>query len=236
MTKMYEFPLDRKKFNSKGAMYAYIEENYSNMLSDDMPPSRLYFNLKYNKASGKCVMTGKPTVWNNITERYERFADEKAKQAYREMFKNRMMKRYGATHILNQPEQQKKMLDNRKISSDYKWSDGKTTRTNSKLEEKFLTFVESVYNFNADCFTEPPTIYYRLDQDTSAFYLPDFYIPSLNLIIEIKGSNPHYQERDSGKEALKAKFTKEEGFSFIQINDENYLEFNDYFRKNVLEN
>ncbi|BDH16486.1 MAG: hypothetical protein [Bacteriophage sp.] len=217
-------------------MYSYIEENYSNMLNDETPPSRLYFNLKYNKSEGKCVMTGKPTKWNPVTEKYERFADEKAKEAYREMFKKRMLTKYGKTHILDEPEQQKKMLSNRNISIDYTWSNGDITRVNSKLEKDFLSFVESTYNFNSQCFTEPPTIYYSLNKEVTSFYLPDFYVPSLNLIIEIKGSNPHYQERDSYKEKLKENATIKEGFNFIQINDNHYIEFNKFFLDNVINN
>lgn len=236
MSKTYTFPLDRKKFSTKGALYAHIEESFPNLINDDMPPSRLYFNLHYGKTTGKCVMTGKPTKWNTITERYERFADDKAKEAYRKMFKERMLRTYGKVHLLTDPEQQKKMLNNRSISDDYTWANGETTRTNSKLEGNFLLFLESTYKFNATCFMEPPTIYYKLDDSAAAFYLPDFYIPSLNLIVEVKGSNPHYQERDKGKEALKERYTKKEGFEFIQVNDENYLEFNDYFLRNVLLN
>lgn len=234
-TQIYRCPLDGKKFNSKPSLYAHLEENYSNLLSERMSAARLYFNLKYKKKSGKCVMTGKETEWNETTERYERFANEKAKNEYREMFKRRMKLKYGKTHILNDPEQQKKMLSNRKISSDYKWNDGQTTRVNSKLEIQFLNFVEATYNFTANSFTEPPTIYYSIDKKTnSSFYLPDFFIPSLNLIIEIKGSNPHYQERDKVKEELKKQATINEGFDFIQINDDNYIDFHTYFLKNVL--
>ena len=234
--KTYVFPLDKSKFNSKPAMYDYIEENYPNMVSTDMPPSRLYFNLKYKKTAGKCVMTGKPTVWNNTTERYERFFDEKARQDYREMFKRRMLSKFGKYHILDDPEQQKKMLNKRAISIDYKWNNGEITVVNSKLEEKFLLFLETTYGFTKSCLTEAPTIYYKLDNGTSSFYLPDFFIPSLNLIVEIKGSNPHYQERDSHKEVLKAKYTGGEGFNFVQINDENYLTFNAFFLKTVIQN
>lgn len=234
LTTKFIFPLDKKSFATKGALYAHIEENYRNLLSESMPPARLYFNLKYNKTVGKCVMTGQPTNWNPVTEKYERFASEKARLAYREMFKERMKAKYGKTHILDDPEQQKKMLNNRSISIDYKWNDGEITKVNSKLEEKFLAFIESTYRFTKGCLEEPPTIYYKLDHGTSSFYLPDFYIPTLNLIVEIKGSNPHYQERDSYKELLKAKSTREEGFNFIQINDENYIEFNKFFMENVL--
>lgn len=236
MSKTFTFPLDKKKFNTKGSLYAYIETNYSGMLSDEMPPSRLYFNLKYGKTVGKCVMTGKPTKWNETTERYERFYDEAARQAYRDMFKQRMKAKYNAYHLLDDPEQQKKMLDSRSISIDYKWNDGTVTKVNSKLEEKFLEFLENIYQFHSEAITEAPTIYYKIDSNTSSFYLPDFYIPSLQLIIEIKGSNPHYQARDEQKEILKAKATIAEGFNFIQINDEKYIEFHKFFKEKVLEN
>lgn len=231
---VYTFPLDKQKFKTKQALYQHIEENYSHMVTEDMPPSRIYFNLKYNKTEGKCVMTGKPTKWNNATERYERFADENARKAYREMFKKRMKSKYGKTHILDDPEQQKKMLGNRKISLEYKWNDGRISVVNSKLELSFLNFLENTYRFNKDCLMEPPTIYYTIGKNTSSFYLPDFYIPSLNLIVEVKGTNPHYQNRDSYKEELKASATRSEGFNFIQINDENYIEFNSFFYNQVI--
>ena len=232
--KTFRFPLDGKKFDNKHSLYEHIERSYGNLLSDEMPASRLFFNLKYKKTNGRCVMTGKPTKWNNTTERYERFADEKAADAYREMFKKRMLSKYGKTHILNEPEQQKKMLDNRKITTDYKWEDGSVSRVTSKYERDFLEMLESTYGFTQQALSEPPTLYYSLSKDQTAFYLPDFYIPSMNLIIEIKGSNPHYQQRDSHKENLKGSSATKDGFEFLQINDMNYLEFHRYFLENVL--
>lgn len=233
--KKFTFPLDRSKFTSKPLMFQYIEDKYPELLSDEMSPSRLYFNLKYNKTHGTCVMSGKPTQWNEITQRYERFAGEKERLAYREMFKRRMIGKYGKEHILDEPEQQKKMLDNRGISQEYTFSNGSIWKVNSQYEINFLSFVDSSYCFTADCFSEPPTIYYKIDKDVH-FYLPDFYIPSLNLIIEVKGSNPHYQQRDAFKEKLKAEATKKEGFDFLQVNDNIFMKFNGYFKTNVLEN
>ena len=234
-SKQFVFPLDKKKFSSKPLMYAYIEENYSNMLSEEISPARLYFNLKYNKTEGKSVISGKPTPWNEVTERYERFADEEERKQYRQLFRSRMIKKYGKDHILDEPEQQKLMLQNRSISKEYKWGNGETSVVNSLYEFDFLNFVEGIYHFNKSCFTEPPTIYYK-DGDNMNFYLPDFYIPSLNLIVEVKGSNGHYQNRDSYKEKLKASATIKEGFNFIQINDRNYTPFNIFFKKQVLDN
>lgn len=236
MSKLFKFPLDQKKFKTKGELYNHIETHYPNLINDDMPPSRLYFNLKYGKTEGKSVISGKPTKWNNITERYERFVDDSEREQYRKMFKERMMQKYGKVHILDDPEQQKKMLSNRKISIDYKWNDGSISIVNSQYEYDFLNFIESSYQFNKDCFTEPPTIYYKLPNGNTSFYLPDFYIPSLNLIIEVKGTNNHYQTRDGYKEDIKAAATRKEGFEFLQLTDRMYISFNTFFKKHVLDN
>lgn len=230
----FTFPLDKKKFSSKAQMYDYIERTYPHLLSDDMPASRLYFNLKYNKTVGRSVISGKPTKWNPITERYERFANDHEKALYVKEFKARMKAKYGKEHLLGDPNKQKEMLSNRTISIDYRWQDGTVSRVTSKLERDFLDYLESVYHFTPDMLCEPPTIYYK-DGERASFYLPDFYIPSLNLIVEIKGSNKHYQERDSYKEVLKAEATKKEGFNFLQIQDNYFNEFNLFFKENVLE-
>ena len=169
MAKQFICPLDRKRFGSKASLYSHIESTYPNLLSESMSPARLYFNLKYQKTQGKCVMTGKPTAWNETTERYERFADEAARQAYREMFKNRMLSKYGKTHILDDDEQQRKMLDSRSITKDYQWSDGSVTKATGKNEEDFLKMLDSAYGFKASYLTKPPTIYYRIDKSTSSF-------------------------------------------------------------------
>jgi hypothetical protein len=235
MAKQFVFPLDKAKFSTKAQMYAYIEEKYPNLLSDDMSPARLYFNMKYKKTHGRSVLSGKPTPWNEVTERYERFANEEERIQYRDDFKKKMMAKYGKFHILDDPEQQKKMLDNRSISKDYVWNNGDVTRVTGDYEFDFLKYLEVVYKFNAQCFAPPPTIYYK-QGDVASFYLPDFYIPSLNLIIEIKGSNGHYQARDEYKEELKAKATKDEGFEFIQLTDHIFLPFNEYFARTVINN
>ena len=44
---------------------------------------------------------------------------------YREQFKKRMIDKYGRVHLLNDPEQQRKMLQNRKISGYVEFKDGK---------------------------------------------------------------------------------------------------------------
>ena len=88
-----------------------------------LPAKQVYFNWRnrypLNKKTGTCVMTGRPTKFNLTTGRYDRLADDNAKEQYREMFRKRMIKVYGTDTLLTDPEHQKKMLANRKISGVY---------------------------------------------------------------------------------------------------------------------
>lgn len=228
------FKYEGKSFLSKQALFSYIEETKKDELEKlQWEPSRYWFFVKYGKRQGTSVISGKPTEWNNVTERYERFADEAEKKLYVEEFQKRMVKKYGSTHLTDRPEFQKKMLDGRKIMQVYEWKNGDKTNVTGTYEKHFLHFIESVYNFNKKCFSDPPTIFYKDNVETH-FYLPDFYVPSLNLIIEIKGGNEHYQNRDKAKEILKQNATEALGFDFLQINDKIYTTFNTYFLNNVL--
>jgi hypothetical protein len=101
-------------------------------------------------------------------------------------------------------------------------------------EDHFLHFLESVYQFKAEYLAEPPTIFYKDETGKVRFYLPDFFIPSLNLIVEVKGSNEHYQQRDAHKEEMKREATLREGFEFVQIQDKFYSPFNIFFHDKVL--
>jgi|JI10StandDraft_1071094.scaffolds.fasta_scaffold62618_5 hypothetical protein len=227
------FPLDGKKFTEKNLMYEYIENNYSYLLNDDMSAKRLYFNLKNKKLVGKCVMSGKPTKFNETTEKYERFHSDVEKELYRKEFIARMKTKYGTAHLLNSPEQQSLMLKNRSISKNYIWKNKKVTVVTSQYEYDFLEYLESTFNFEESSLAPPPTIYYKDTDGTERFYLPDFFIPSMNLIVEIKGTNNHYQKRDAYKEKLKETAVLKNKFSFIQINDREYSKFNLFFTKHV---
>lgn len=333
--KTYKY--EGKTFMNKRALYDYIEENKKEELEKlGWEASRYWFFVKYGKKEGKSVISGKPTKWNPVTEKYERF-NEDEKEEYVRQFQERMKGKYGITHLTKTPEQQKKMLSNRSIGTEYRWRDNSVTMVTGTYEHHFLHFLEFVYNFKKEYLSEPPTIYYReklnsdervlgiineikdvklfgsrmngnyrpdsdvdvvyfilgnedyTEIDSSAFheknikafnekrkeiqnrlgknpdtgepynlqlvgmyeirnfkidevfrdkvrfYLPDFFIPSLNLIVEVKGSNGHYQERDAYKEELKQKATIDEGFDFVQINDKHYSSFNRFFAEKVIQ-
>ena len=142
-----------------------------------------------------------------------------------------MIGKYGKVYLTDDPEQQKKMLANRKISGKYRWSDdsGEIVYTGS-YELDFLKLCDLVLNLN---FTDisapsPHTYTYKYEQKDH-FYIPDFFINSLNLEVEIKASdNKHHKivAVDHVKEKLKDDVMRsQKAFNYIKIYDKDYREF-----------
>jgi hypothetical protein len=197
-------------------------------------PAQIYFNHKYKKSGGKCIIDGKPTEWNEATERYDRLCSDKCREKYREMFKERMMKVHGKTTLLDDPEVQKKMLDNRKISGEYTWSDGKSkTKYTGTYEHEFLEFLDIFLHFKpSDVISPAPQIFYYEYGGKKRFYIPDFYISSINTIIEVKAyDNKHYRARDEAQEKAKDRAVLKSSFNYVKVHDKEYDEFFDYLMK-----
>lgn len=219
----------------KPALYNHIEDKHPNAIPEGTSVSQLYFNLRNNKTQGSCVICGGETEWNEATERYERFDKESCREKYREEFKQRMLDKYGKVHLLNSPEQQKKMLKNRSISGVYLWSDGRTrTEYTGSYELDFLKFLDIFLNMNpTDVMAPAPQVFYYNDEDgTKRFYIPDFYIASINTLVEVKdgGDNPnnHHnrQNIDGRKEKLKDEIMRnQKQYNFVKVTNKNYSIF-----------
>jgi hypothetical protein len=86
-----------------------------------------------------------------------------------------------------------------------------------------LDFLEKYYTKFTDIRNGPTIIY--IFEDKEHYYFSDFYIPSLNLIIEIKSS---WIIEKQGKDIIKIKEKAiiAKGLNYIMIVDKNYDEFN----------
>jgi len=215
----------------------HLETKHKDFLPEGFSGWRYYYYQKTGKLNGKCVICGHETEWNETTHKYNRFCNNpKCKCKYREEFKKRMIGKYGKVTLLNDPEQQKKMLANRRISGEHIWS------TNPKIkipytgsyEREFLEFLDLDLNFDPEDIIAPsPHTYYYEYEGAKHFYIPDFFIPSLGLEIEIKdgGSNPNthhkIQDVDKVKERLKDAVMKsnKSTFSYLKIEDKNHFKF-----------
>ena len=137
----------------------------------------------------------------------------------------------GKVNLLGDMEQQKKMLQNRKISGVYTWSDGKTKINYvGTYELDFLKFLDQELHWLAsDILSPSPHTYNYKCSGKDHVYIPDFYLPSINLEIEIKSSiRMDKQNVDSkAKEIEKNKLMEScsNTFNYIIIYDKKYDDF-----------
>ena len=224
-------PICKRMYVSKLAIYSHIEAQHSDQLPDGMSGGEFYYRLIHGHG-GRCVICHKDTLWNYKTNKFKRFCENPAcKKKYKETFRKRMIGKYGKPYLTDDPEQQRKMLAKRKISGVYQWSDGVgAIPYTGTYELDFLKYCDLILDMECSdiCAPSPHTYVYKY-QDTNHFYIPDFYIESLNLEVEIKASdNMHHKivAVDHVKEKLKDDVMKtQKVFNYIKIYDKNYTDF-----------
>ena len=224
-------PLCKRMYISKLAVYSHIETQHSDQLPEGMSGGEFYYRLKYGRG-GRCVICHKETLWNYKTNKFKRFCENpECKKKYKALFRKRMIRKYGKVTLAKDPEQQRKMLANRKISGTYQWSDGSGSLTyTGSYELDFLKYCDLVMDFDCSDINSPsPHTYTYQYQNEEHFYIPDFYIESLNLEVEIKASdNTHHKivAVDHVKEKLKDDVMRSQKvFNYIKIYDKNYTRF-----------
>ena len=210
---------------------SHLERKHRDLIPPEMDGWQYSYFLRTGREHGNCVVCKSPTAWNEKTHKYNRFCkNPKCKEKYREVFKKRMIGKYGKTTLLNDPEQQKKMLANRSISGEYVWRDHFTkSQYTGSYERSFLEFLDEILELDPNDIIAPsPHTYWYVYEGKKHFYIPDFFIPSLELEIEIKdgGDNPNMhhkiQEVDKEKERLKDEVMKNNQYNYIKIvNKEN---------------
>ncbi len=220
MSKNNTCPICKEKFKDIDCIIEHIQEEHEDAIPKDMTPERALYYFNTGRSVGSCVMCKGPTTFNYTTNKYNRFCDNpKCKEEYREMFKDRMKKVHGKEHLMADPDYQRKLLEHRKISGTYKFRDGTEFKYIGSYELDFLRFLDVDMKFDSsDILTPSPNTYkYKYvnsndkENNGDKFYIPDMYIPSLNLEIEIKdgGNNPNNHPKivkiDRVKEACKDK-------------------------------
>jgi len=239
-------PFENKRYGSiEKCEMAMLKYHKAQLDELGLPVSQVLFNYrnKYplNKRYGSCMISGKPTEWDNESRRYKRFHSPKEAEIYKKRFRERMMKKYGKEHLLDDMEQQRKMLANRSISGEYEFTNQTAKEYDLKFRRKqyvgsyerdFLIIMDVELNWDPIdiIMPAPQTVPYIGDDGEEHFYIPDAYIPSLNAIIEIKATdNKHYRARDIAIEKIKDKIMKKnKKIYFIKIEDKNYEDLLEY--------
>lgn len=216
----------------KYLMGQHYETKHKNLIPQDMDGFRYFYYLLTKKEKGSCVICHNPTDFNRLSMKYSRFCNNPiCKQKYKEERDKRMIAKYGKVYILDDPEQQKKMQENRKIAGTYTWSDGKTKFSYlGSYELDFLQFLDNELHWPiADLLSPSPHTYTYDYKGEKHFYMPDFFIPSLNLEIEIKSydrmtkQDPEHKERDLIK--IKLMESMSNMFNYLILYDKKYDDF-----------
>ena len=238
MAKTYKCQYCEKRFIRKD-LINHIENKHEEMIPEGFSASRLVYN-QINKVSyGKCRVCGKETTWNEKAGRYNVLCNNpKCKEHMREEYKKNMLRVKGTYNILNDPEQQKKMLANRSISGKYKFTtDGGELTYTGSYEKKCLEFMDVVMQIpSTDILSPGPTLEYEYNGEKH-FYITDFYYIPYNLIIEVKdgGDNPNNKksvgmissrEKTIEKEHL---ITDKGEYNYIRLTNNNFAQLIEIF-------
>lgn len=236
--KYYKCPECKKVYNSLKPWETHMENCHPELIPDGWTPARYFYFLQTKKDHGSCIICKNNTEWLESRMKYARFCNNpKCKEIYREQFKNRMIKSYGKITLLNDPEQQRKMLLAKKNSGYYELSDGSKIEYASSYEHHFLMMIDHLFRITGNDIMgpSPHTYYYDYvnpedkENEGKKFYIPDYYICSLNLEIEIKqntSTHPKILKIDKVKEKCKDDMMKTiPGINYIKIVDKNYEEF-----------
>ena len=197
MTKRYKCPYCELRDERK-KLIAHIDKKHEEMLPKGYDGARtVYDMINHTNGHGTCRVCKKDTQWNPSSQRYDILCgNPKCKEAMREEYKKNMIRVKGTYNILNDPEQQQKMLTNRKISGKYRYSDGTMFTYTGSYEKKLLEFEDDVMNIpSKDIMMPGPTIEYMYNGKKHFYIADQLYIP-YNLIIEIKdgGDNKNGKE------------------------------------------
>ena len=229
--KSVKCPFCTKKYVTKESLYEHMENNHEEQL-EGLTACHYYFDYRNKNKThkGKCTECGKEVEFNEKTEKYNRLCNNpKCKENYVAKFRARMAKKGKSVYDLRDPEKQKQMLAARKISGVYKWSDGKNIPYTGTYEKDCLEYLDKVLQYpSCEVISPAPQIYKYKVNGKEHFYIPDIYLADLNLLIEIKGHNNHYQKRDYGIEVLKEEAVMEDvkakKINYIKVYDKKYDE------------
>ena len=216
-------PLCRRK-DFKDKLIRHIEKDHEDIIGDTSAEQFLYD--KTHPGSGKCIVCGNKTDWNEKTGKYHRVcSNPRCKEELRAKFKKNMIRVHGKVSLLDDAAHQAKMLAHRSISGTYVYSDGTKFTYTGSYEHKAIEFMDKVLNCNSkDIIMPGPVIDYTDQYGNSRQWITDIYYVPYNLIIEVKdgGDNPNNRQMDE----YRAKQVSKEA-ELIKLGEYNYLRLTD---------
>ncbi|MFW6273046.1 MAG: hypothetical protein ACOC2U_04645 [bacterium] len=230
--KIFRCPDCPMKFLEVGALYEHVKETHRDNIPEKVTVKQYVFNRKYKKTKGQCVIDRKETKWNEEKGKYERYCSERCRKKARENFKKNAKRKLGTINPAANPEHQIKAIKGRRYSGEYKFKDGGIVGYSSSFEKDFLIFLDEDMGFNSSEVEQAEMIFEIFFDGKLRFHIPDFYLPSYKLIVQIKdgGSNPntnsHIQNEGRARQKLADKAIIDDGnYNYIKIVNKDYTNF-----------
>ena len=231
-------PLCGQKYKSKEYLVGHIDKHHKDEIPEGWTASRYENYLRTGKESGHCVICGDPTDWNETTWKYNRLCiKSKCRKAISDSADKNMIGKYGKTTLLNDANHQRKMIYSKKNSGVYYFDEDVDHRCKmlyaSSEEKKFLEMLDVFLEIDpADVMSPSPNNYAYEYEGKTHMYIPDVYIISLNLEVEIKepldnqNKHPKIQAVDKIKEKLKDEMMDSIDYvNYIKVNGSDYAKF-----------
>lgn len=229
--KKYKCPFCVKVFKQPDQLYSHVESFHKENIDDERSVKQIVYDETHPGDHLCQICKINKCVWNEKTGRYSTLCSNPAcREEARRRFRENYKKKNGKEHTLNDPEIQKEMMKRRKTSGIYRFKDGRVLPYISSYEEDFLKFVDLSLGLTVDEIKECPFVFFYKYEDEKHFYIPDYYIEPLDLIVEIKAdsdvTHPKILAIDKEKEKLKEEAVKKDGtHNYIKICDKEYESF-----------
>ena len=221
-----------QRFGEFNQLFNHATKYHADLIGDEDPYKYLY--EKRNPGPYICPICKKnPREWDPKKRKYTRICnDPKCKEEARKQFQKNMKRVYGTDNLLNDPERQAELLANRSISGKYKFPDGVEIIYVGTYELDFLEHCVNHFSWDStDVIPCPISLfieYYDPYTKKKRWYMPDFYIPKYNVVIEIKDGSK-YPVESKAKAVLKEQAViKANRFNYIKIVDKDYTDFDDF--------
>lgn len=232
MAKKYRCPYCDNYKDESPKLIEHIEEEHPDLIPKGYSATRVVYNIRNKRDHGTCPICKKPTPWNEKNARYDVLCGRKScHDKYVKRFEENMIRIYNKPRLLDDMEQQEKMLANRRISGAYKFQDGGVHTYTGSFELKALEFFDKVLEVKSNELMVPGPILEYKDPQTNTIrnYIPDIYWINLNLLIEVKdgGSNPNTRNMPiyRAKQEAKEKMITDKGeFNYLRLTNNNFAQ------------
>ena len=214
---------------SRADLITHVDVKHQELIPENYTAARAVYDSINKKDYGTCMICGKKVYeWNDKINRYYNLCqDTKCRTSVREIALKRHIRVYNKPTLLNDPDQQEKMLANRKISGTYTFSDGGKITYTGKYEKNVLEFMDKALEIPSNDIQAPgPVLEYSYNGEKHMWITDIYYIPA-NLLIEVKdgGNNPNnrpmksYREKQIAKEGMITELGK---FNYLRLTNNDF--------------